>query len=392
MLPETALVVFLAIHSASRAEALVARLGSPSFSAREAAARELIRLGNSAVPAMRRGQASKDPEVGDRCTHLLPLAEAEGLRQRIASLERVCKTSPHCPIPSTERLLRRFVAVAGDTPAARQLYFDIYSEHRKFLDEIEWADPKPAGETFWGYVDRVLMYPDGRTLVDLSSMTFSRVDLALFWFLSADPEVRPGPCKALERADCPYYFPKHASGYLDGPKSTPEMRHLFRNWLVGPRNVPDPAAHRRMVATGLELARLSRLSGFASSVHEIALDRTRERSARVEALFMIMQAGDARDVDRLAPAIADDTIVYLPSPTQGGIGRKVRLGDVALAACVRLTGRQLSEFGFPDARDAEDEPAEVRHYGFSSDEARAVARRKWMAWSVARALIPGGKP
>src|SRR3954451_13866315 len=128
--PETALVILLAVHSAGRAEALVSRLGSSSFAARESAARDLIRLGQAAVPALRRGQDNKDPEVTDRCGRLLPLAQAEGARQRLECLRAVTPAEPLSPVPCTESLLRRFVGVAGDTPAARRVYFEIYSEHR----------------------------------------------------------------------------------------------------------------------------------------------------------------------------------------------------------------------------------------------------------------------
>ena len=66
-------------------------------------------------------------------------------------------------------------------------------------------------------------------------------------------------------------------------------------------------------------------------------------------------------------------------------------GDVALAACVRLTGRSLADFGFPEAANAKADPYRVAHYGFSDDPARFVARKKWAAWSTARAFLPGGK-
>jgi len=392
MVPETALVIIFAIHSASRAEVLVTRLENPLFAAREAAARELVRLGDAAVPALGRGRSHRDAEVADRCGRLLPLARAEGHRQRMARLEAIVRTYPLPPIPSTERMLRRFVAVTGDTRAARQFYFDIYKEHSKALDEIEWADPKPAGRSFWGYVDRKLMYPDGRNnrSLDLSTLTFSRVDLALFWFLSADAEIRPAPCRGLGRKDCPYYFPKHAEGHLDGPEAIPEMRRLFVAWLASPRNVADSDADRRMVTTGFELASRSRQVELASAVRQIAIDRKLPRDNRVEAIFAIMRTGGIDDADRLARIITEDAIVYLPSPIQGP-GRKVVVGDVALAACVRLAGWKLSDFGFPDAGEAEDEPTDVRHYGFADDDARTRARKKWAAQFAARTSGTGGK-
>jgi|GEM_PF-5053443 len=381
------LILLLTVSSSSRAEALVLRLGGPGYAAREQVGRELVELGRYSLPALRRGQTHADLEIAERCKRLLPLAVAESARQRLARLEALARTDPLPAIPLNERLLRRFVAAAGDTRGARQFYLEIYREHAKTLDDIEWAEPKAAGEAFWGYVDRWLIYPDGRITANLSTLTYNRVDLALFWFLSVDPEVRPAPCPGLGRKDCPYYFPKHASGHLDGPDAIPEMRRLFLTWLTGPRNVPDPEVDRRMAGTGFELALNSRQTDLVAAVQQIAVNRDAPRGTRVEALFAIMRSGGVSDVDRLVPTIADDTIVYLPSPIQGP-GRKVVVGDIALAACVRLAGRRLGEFGFPDAPAAEDEPNDLRHYGFSDDDARAAARKRW----VAHTAPPGGKP
>jgi hypothetical protein len=145
-----------------------------------------------------------------------------------------------------------------------------------------------------------------------------------------------------------------------------------------------------MATTGFELASRSQHPELAAAVRRIATERSVPRDNRVEAIFAIMRTGEPGDVDQLAQTITDDTIVYLPSPIQGP-GRKVLLGDVALAACVRLTRRRLGEFGFPDARDAEDEPKDVRHYGFPDDDARARARKRWAAQYAGPSVGRGGK-
>lgn len=391
MIPTAVLLAVITRHPVVQADRLVTGLASPRYAVREQAAKDLVASGRAGLRAVHRGLTHPDAEVAERARRLLPLVEAEGIRQRLAQMRALLIAYPPPRVPGSEPLVRRFLAVTGDTAAARELYFRMYTDHWKLLDAVEMSDPRGAGRAFWAYVDESLMYPDGRKSVNLSAQTYNRPDLALFWFLSADAGVGPAGCRGVSRPDFPYYTTKHAQGHLSGSYSTPEMRRLFARWLAGPRNVQDPEVDRRMALAGFELALQARLADLASGVHQVAADRNQKRGVRVEALFAIMRAGAVGDVDRVDATITDDTIVYLPSPIQGP-GRKVLVGDIALAACVRLSGRRLAEFGFPDAREAEADPKDLRHYGFASDDDRAAARKKWAVWNTARTLIPGGRP
>src|SRR5690242_7701073 len=66
-----------------RAEALVARLGSPSYRDRELAARELIEIGFAVRDAVLAGQKSPDPEIRERCTQLYPVIWRADLERRV---------------------------------------------------------------------------------------------------------------------------------------------------------------------------------------------------------------------------------------------------------------------------------------------------------------------
>jgi hypothetical protein len=391
MVPAAVLFAIVTQHPVVRAEQLVARLGSPSFAVREQAGKELVAAGRAGLLAVHRGLSHRDAEVAERSRRLLPLVEAEVARQRTAHMRALLLTDPPARIPADEPLVQRFLAVTGDTPAARELYFRMYTDHAKLLDAVELSDPGAAGRAFWDYVDRTLMYPDGRTLADLNSQTYNRPDLALFWFLSADKRVAPGECRGFGRPDFPYYFPKHAEGHLSGPSAIPEMRRLFAAWLAGPRNVADPVADQRMLMTGFHLAAEAGVKEVRPLVLRAVRDRTISRSARVAALLALLRLGEPEDPDGLADLIADDSVVFQAQPIREP-GRTVVAGDVALAMCVRLTGRRLAEFGFPDARKAEADPSGLAHYGFPNKKARAAARQKWAVWNAARVLLPGGKP
>jgi hypothetical protein len=389
VIPAAVLLAVITQHPVARADQLVTRLASPRYAVREQAAKDLVASGRAGLRAVHRGLTHPDPEVAERTRRLLPLVEAEGIRRRLAHLRAVLVTAPPSPIPAGEPLVRRFLAVTGDTPAARDLYLRMYADHWKVLDAVEMSDPRGAGMAFWEYVDRALQFPDGRTSVDPSVQTYNCPDLALFWFLSADREVAPAACRGFGRPDFPFYAPRHAAGHLDGPGSVPEVRRLFAHWLAGPRNVADPVADDRMVRTGFHLAAVAGLREVRPVALRAALDRKEPAGTRGAALAALQTVGEAGDVARLAGLIADDTEVYQSQPIREP-GRKAVLGDLALAACVRLTGQNLADYGFQVPRVAD--PLDPRPFEFPDDGRRAGARKRWAAWDAARALTPGGRP
>jgi hypothetical protein len=65
---------------------LVARLGSPRFAEREAAAESLKRLGDAALPALREARSARDPEIRIRATKLREEIEADTLLKHAGPL------------------------------------------------------------------------------------------------------------------------------------------------------------------------------------------------------------------------------------------------------------------------------------------------------------------
>jgi len=387
MVVTTCLLVLLTANSSTRADILVARLGTSSYRAREDAARDLVGLGRYSLAPLRRGQSNPDLEIAERCKRLLPLAEVETARQRIARIHSVVIADPRSLVPCDEPLLRRFLAVTGDSRAARDLYLEIYRTHGKFLDAIEFADARAGGEAFWQYVDQVLMFPDGRTHVDLSSLTFNPEDLALFWFLSAHPDIRPAECRSIGRKDFPYYTPRHAENHLTGANASPVMRRLFVILMAGPRNIADRQADERMVKTGFHLAATARLKEVRPIALRTALD-PKTTSSQPAALLALAQVGEPEDADRLADLISNDRVAYKPSPARDQ-DRACVIGDLALAASIRISGQKLADFGFADASQAD--PTDFRIYVFASADRRAAARKKWAEFVAVRTGSAGGK-
>jgi RNA polymerase sigma factor (sigma-70 family) len=123
---------------------LVARLGAEDFADREAAEKELRKLGPKAEAALKDGLKSESPEVAKRCRELL------------AQLARAEFDTKHWA---------RFAKVIGDDKASRALFERIRSLRRnvELLDAVA-ADPKAAGKLYhdrWAELNKAARIPTG---------------------------------------------------------------------------------------------------------------------------------------------------------------------------------------------------------------------------------------
>src|SRR5262249_41436472 len=339
--------------------------------------KELIGLGRAAVAAVHRGQSHTDPEVAERCRHLLPAVVDEANRRPLAEMHAPPREPPQKPTPKHEDRPPRVPEFAGDTPAARLLYLEVFTTHREFLDGLDPANPKAAGPAFGRYVDTVLMFPDGRSIVDLRSLPSPRSDVVLFWFLSAHPAVGRFRCDGSRRSDYPFFGPKYAKDHVTGEEGSPEVRRVFIGWLKGPRNYDDREVEGKCVLPGFRLAADAEIPELRPVALQTACDPKQCPAARAGALIALAKVGKSEDVQRLSGLVVDDTPLH---------GPKVLLGDIALATCERLAGWTPPDVERMDPR------VELADYAFPDAARRAAARKKWAEFEADRNLSPGGKP
>ena len=123
---------------------LVARLAAPRFTDREEAARKLRELGPAALPAVTAGCASRDEEVSTRSKATRELIRADW-RTRFAAAFKVGGADAKHDHPAWNR----FVALAGDSRAARTLFGEMIVHPVNFarLDDAT-ADPVRAAALY----------------------------------------------------------------------------------------------------------------------------------------------------------------------------------------------------------------------------------------------------
>ncbi len=128
---------------------LVARLGSARFADREAAAESLRRLGDQALPALRKARSDRDPEIRIR---------ASKLRDEIESAMLLKPTMVR--LDFHDRRLFDVVEEIGRRVGVSLIWGDEPSLHRRPPNQSSWADRRiPLEATdpvpFWEAIDRL---------------------------------------------------------------------------------------------------------------------------------------------------------------------------------------------------------------------------------------------
>lgn len=383
------------------AEELVRQLGSPVFAERQAAEKALAGLGARAAAAVRAGMRSADREVARRCEAVWPrLWQAEIARRgedRLAGY--------------AHPLWARFRKAAGDGPDSRALFAEMVADVRRYarLEAAESA-PDQAGDAYAAELrQRVealsLGYREaeakarGRTgLIWPSSGIPTRGELAALLFLGTYPATAAVTFREADDHDRVshhnvFALALHPSNREKDAPIPPPVRRLFAAWLA---NREGPGE----VRIGMNLALYHSVAEVAPAARARAADAGLEPKARGFALLAVGRFGTAADLPLLEKALADTRVFHATNYTSGAGQRRpveAQVRDAALAAALRLAGRQPADFGYPllemYKERGPDTLAKYHLLGFFDAAGREAAHKKARAWlDRHKAERPGPRP
>jgi RNA polymerase sigma factor (sigma-70 family) len=363
----------------AEARQLVRQLGSGVFAKREAASKDLAKMGVRAAAAVRAGMKSGDPETAKRCEMIWPgLWKTE--IERPDAERRAWSTHP---------LWARFRKVAGDDPGSRTLFAEMVADLNRFrrLEAVE-ADPQKAVAAYAAELKQRAEALDRgyREAVMRAATTFgygplgpvrptsgipTRGELVTLLFLGTYPATAK---EESVRGTHPGVF-----SYVQS--SPPALRRLFAAWL---RTRTDPPP----VEDGLSLALLH---GDFPEVAPVAVAHAANAKlaprARGLALLVVGGYGKPADLPVLEKAFADSRVFHMSHADKRPV--EVRVSDVAVAAALRLAGQEPADFGFTLMERYKMRGAEGFHtasvnnpglLGFFDDTARQAAHQKARAW------------
>jgi hypothetical protein len=316
------------------------------------------------MAALQAGLKHADPEVRERCRDLLDEIQGDNREARVmAFLE---DAEDRRPLPGWQR----FARIAGATPAARRSFAALYRAGGDLVDAAQ-KDLTDARERLLARCTAlapaaITPGPEDPIVAEAAALlllaTDERVNLGTGAFnpLCNGLEVLANRAASKKKllADEPY-------------------RKLLLAFLQHRREGPQ-------LERALSLALVYELKETVGWAMGLALSRDTPGPARGWALLVVAAVGGKEQVAPLEPLLADSTAVG--QKMLGPVTLRAEVRDVALAAIIRLNGRQPADYGFPylQALPGLKTLSTPACLGFADAATRDAAFKKWKEGPAAK--------
>ena len=348
-----------------KAAELVQQLGHARFTVREAAARQLLEMGATAVPALTEGTMAADEEVRNRSIALLPQAKAADWKRRAEAYLADAAGKEKHDLP----LLGEFEKRIGKPDAgSRKLFAEMVRTNGDLLEKA--ATGQAAGAEAVKARSRVVL---SQVETGQKQVKAQVGDLAALYFVST--------LVGKERADFRGGdHPAHLlanPGLADGLGAAdlgPALRRIVVQWAES-RPADDITSHQF-------IALAVRNKPFPEAVPiltKLAKDpKASVINVRALAVEALGKVGDA-DAKSALEALIDDKTTLL-----GGFnGTEMLLGDFAFAALLTAEKKKPTDYGVSTGISigfkfaAQGEVVMLTLHAFPTDAARHTGLKKW---------------
>ncbi len=154
---------------------LVQQLGDSSFNARIEAFQELKALKASAIPALKNGLNSKNPEISQRCRELLKSAQESDLERQLRLFVKSGNRGKLAPLPGWKAFSKKL----GDSYRARDLYVAIYLSEPNLFPKLD-QNPKQLTKSLQNRVKQLYSKLSSRNSTKQTRITFAQVGTVLY--------------------------------------------------------------------------------------------------------------------------------------------------------------------------------------------------------------------
>jgi len=355
------LSLFLASARAADPAALVQRLASDSFEVRMQAEEELLKLGSKAEDAVRKGLTSSDAQVREQCRQILSKIQQAGRETRFQAFlaDMDDRLTPSLPG------WKRFAALAGNGPAQRKQFLDLYQHAEAGFDEIE-RDPKKAGPQLAARI----------TAARTALLTSSKEDEVLrevlvMLLVAGDPRL------ALDAKDF-----NRVCGVLTILAERSAIVKAFHANVLIRRTTWDFLKDRGNSSTQAQTATVALALGLPEArdwAMQMIQDRKQPGLVRGWSVLLAAKVGGKEAIAKLEPLLSDTTVIG--TFQLGKTKLTTELGDVTLAVLLQSSGQKPEMYGFPYFQAVpglKSLPSPDR-LGFADAATRQAAHKKWQA-------------
>jgi len=354
---------------------LVKLLGHNSFKVREQAKRELIELGRAAVKALEEGLKSEDTEVRRSCAIILPIAMQRELEAKLAAFLADKEGKLKHDLPGWER----YSKLVGNTDQTRQLFADMHRMQDGLLDPQD-KDPNSQAQKFAGRAQYLQQLVYGG--FDGVPQPVAAESIAKLLFVGSDPSL-PINVNAHNQIFSLLYQDSFRQAMLDS-QAGEIYRKLLVHYMMGRTDSSS-------VSQMLNLAMSYNFKEFVDVAANVALNAKGTVYNRGMAITVLARLGGREQIPTIRKLLDDRTEIGTYTTSFGNM-RSVKVTtqvrDVALATLVRLSGQNLSDYGFDafvsNPRLGVDP---TQHYspmyvGFSDSSKRDAAHKKWQEFEA----------
>lgn len=350
---------------------LVALLGDRSFRVREAASRDLLRLREKSLDALKAGLESPDAEVVQRCTRLLPLAQDAATAFYLAQFAKDPASVDAKNLPA----LTRWVEVVGKSDDSLAMYRAVVQSSPRTLDR--WRSIPARLPDLYAELTAELRSRPAPAVAETGPG--ADADLHLLLFLGSQRETP-------ERFGVPGLTPAYyvfnqwsALKELLEPADSP-TRKLLVAWLDKEDN---STLFRRVLTTAA--------NAKVEEVIPVAARRAHETGAPPSQRGMILatlgQFAAPKRLPALEPLLGNATVVRPAVKGNGAVdSEEIQIRDIALGLAVLWSGQDPKDYHF----DKLTREATARNYTLYTIKAdkRDEAFGSWAKWQADR---PKGK-
>jgi hypothetical protein len=353
-----------------KAVELVRDLGDSRFRVRDAAAKELKKLGRVAKPALLAGAKSADPEVWSRCAQLLPEVMALDLKARVDAFLADSEGKQKHDLP----MMEQFKKVVGTDPPARKLFAELVKTNAPFLEACV-QNPRLAGEKYNVRAMELQQQLWGPNIGTQPRPQMNVADVAALFLVGSDPEMAKSIPENQVNPVSNFLWQQPFQNALRSGEQAAAFRKLFFAWA-------ENRSDLNSVSQALSVIQNLNMKEGLDFAVKVAKMKDLQIWTRAQALTVVGKMGGKEQVPMMEAMFDDKTQVT--NIQWNNVQLSTQVNDIALAMAAHLSGQQPKDYGF-DALQTQPGLIWAYHYlGFSTEEKRTAAFKKWKEWSEAQ--------
>ena len=361
---------------------LVSQLASSDFDERQTASEKILLHQDAAIPLLEAQRHSSDSELRLQAIRLLQIIERDSLERRIQGFLSL----PDATLPGWET----YQAIIGNDAAQRAAFATMYRVHPSVMAVASQPD-KARREAFSNLLAEhtLLSAPQHEENVNtIDALTFL---FATFYIPRQEatdssvpigrPPANPESPKAVSLATLSIATQQRMAKLFTSRQaenkiqSLPYKHMLFKtmeHWIAFPDD------DLTILPTRLWVAKHHQLAAGCTPATRCLESKEIPPKIRVQAIQLLAGLGDVQHIEILEQQLADETSITRSRLPTNEI-QQTQLGDYALAALVKMTAQEYSDFGFQRRQPGRRgggllSPTEA---GFLTEEARLRSRTKW---------------